>query len=331
MFDKSFHPRILLRNPHLQTLAEAIFPEKRSIEGAVQHRVSVSDGDQVVVHDDCPADWSDGDPLVLLLHGLCGCHQSGYMRRVAGKLTNRGIRAFRLDHRGCGSGRGLAAQPYNAARSEDVGSVGNFLHDLYPDSPVGIVGFSLSGNILLRYLGREQNSVAPNVVAAAAVNPPVDLARCVATVQRSAFGLYDRYFTRLLYRRIRNTPQWRDELPIARVRRLPTRIREFDESFTAPASGYTSADEYYAVGSAAAVVGNILVPVLILASEDDPLVPVDSFEHLTLAANTTLRIERNGGHLRFISGLSGDPDRHWMDWRVVDWITEQIMTRAGGR
>ena len=109
-----FRPHPLLRGGHRQTLAGAFWPRGRVDYQAEQHRIALPDGDQVVLHDDCPADWKNGERCVLLVHGLGGCHSSPYMVRLVTKLKAAGRRVFRLDMRGCGAGLRLAQRPGHA-------------------------------------------------------------------------------------------------------------------------------------------------------------------------------------------------------------------------
>ena len=149
----AFRPHPLLRGGHFQTLAGFYLTGRPLAYKAQQHRVALADGDQLVLHDDQPADWQPGDRAALLIHGLAGCHQSSYMPRVAAALEERGIRVFRLDLRGCGAGVGLARMPYHGGRSEDAAAALETLTRLCPDSPVALVGFSMGGNIALKLLG----------------------------------------------------------------------------------------------------------------------------------------------------------------------------------
>ena len=115
---------------------------------------------------------------VLLLHGLCGCHHSPYMRRLAWKLLRHGLRAVRMNLRGCGSGRGLARYPYHSGRSADVLAGLDSLYQEAPASPVTLVGFSLGGNIVLKLAGELSVRVPENLQRVIAVCPPADLVAC---------------------------------------------------------------------------------------------------------------------------------------------------------
>ena len=236
---------------HAQTLASVWFSGRAEPYTARQERVQLAEGDLLILHDDCPRDWTPGRPVALLVHGLAGNHTSGYMRRVAAKLVARGTRVYRVDLRGCGAGAALAKLPYHAGRSEDLASAIECIRQACPGSRVGVAGFSLGGNILLKLLG-EWGATAPEFVSGGvAVCPPVDLATCVANMARGVQRLYDRHFTGLLCKEMRFR---RRNVPGAaawRYAKRPTTLWEFDDSFTAPVSGFGDAPGYYRACSAA--------------------------------------------------------------------------------
>ncbi|MGE3999660.1 MAG: YheT family hydrolase [Planctomycetaceae bacterium] len=326
-----FEPHPLLWNGHLQTLAAAWLTGRVRLDRAArEHRVPLADGDRLVVHEDCPTAWQPPDPAAVMLHGLCGSAASSYMSRIAGKLIQAGQRTFRVDMRGCGAGHGLAAHPYHAGRSDDLAAVVEFVAGLCPASPIVLVGFSLGGNILLKWLG-EQGTNPPQVVTrAVAVNPPVDLQTCTNHLSSFWGGFYDRHFAWLLCRQIRNTPHWRAALPAAWSAGRPRRLVDFDETFTAPRAGFGSAADYYHHSSAARVIDRIAVPTLVLASCDDPVIPVHTLQQQPWPGCVQLHVAPRGGHLGYIARSSGrDPDRHWMDWRVVDWLTAEEESDIG--
>lgn len=319
-----FQPHPLLRNGHAQTLAGVYLPNGRFVERATQYRVVLPDGDTVVLHDDVPADWRLGDRVALLLHGLAGCYQSSYMLRIARKLVDRGVRAFRMDLRGCGAGEGLASRPYHAGRSEDARAALEYLQTLCPDSPVTLVGFSLSGNIVLKLVGESPDMVPTNVEKAAAVCPSLDLGLCARSLIGPGQRLYERHFVWLLCRQIEVNRRLRPEVPaLASPRRLKT-LLAFDDAYTGPVCGFGTADNYYAINSARRHVAKIRVPTLILVAEDDPLVPRASFDELEPPDTVLIHRTRHGGHLGYIGRPGVDADLRWMDWRIVDWATADL-------
>jgi predicted alpha/beta-fold hydrolase len=319
-----FEPHPLLGNPHAQTLAGTYLPGRRFPYRAVHRRVLLPDGDAVVLHDDLPPDWPAGGRAALLIHGLAGSHSSAYMVRIAGKLNGAGVRTFRMDLRGCGAGEGLVSRPYHAGRSADANAALMLVQNLCPDSPLTLVGFSLSGNTVLKLLGEAPDEVPANVEKAAAISPALDLARCARSLVGPFQRIYDRHFVRLLCRQIQLNRRLRSDLPpLDAPRRLKT-LYEFDDAYTGPVCGFGSADNYYATNSAARHVERIRLPTLILAAQDDPLVPIACFDDLRPPPHVLLRITEHGGHLGYVGKRGVDPDRRWMDWRIVDWVTTDL-------
>jgi predicted alpha/beta-fold hydrolase len=319
-----FRPHPLLRNGHAQTLAGAYLPSGRFVERAVQRRVTLPDGDCVVLHDDRPTAWRPGDRVALLLHGLAGNHQSSYMLRIARKLVGHGVRAFRMDLRGCGAGEGLASRPYHAGRSEDARAALEYLQTLCPGSLATVVGFSLSGNTVLKLLGESPKAVPINVERAAVLCPSLDLGLCARSLLGPCQKIYERHFVWLLCRQIEANRRLRPDVPPLNAKRRLRTLLEFDDAYTGPVCGFGTADNYYAINSARQHIGNIRLPTLILTAADDPLVPIASFEALQSPENVLVHRTEHGGHLGYIGKAGVDADLRWMDWRIVDWATANL-------
>ena len=316
-----FQPAFGLRNSHVQTIAGSLSFGSRAIPDAVQRRLTFADGDVAIVHDNKPAGWNRGDHVALLMHGMAGCHQSRYMVGTSARLLAKGVRVFRLDHRGSGAGKLLSRRPYHAGRIRDVEAAIRMLERLCPGSPVSVAGFSLSGNLLLRYLGEDPGTLPLSLFRAVAVCPPIDLLHCVEKLAETRIGQqYDWYFARQLMNHIADSPLWREDLPIAKMKRLPRRIIDFDELYTAPASGFQSARDYYSAASAKPFVSQIRVHTAVLVAEDDPLVSSEPWLSTQVPHNVSLCVTKHGGHLGFLSRRGPDSDGRWMDARVVDWL-----------
>ncbi len=315
-----FQPHPLLSGPHAQTLAGVYLPGHRFRYQATQHRVQLDDGDQIILHDDCPSAWQASDRSALLIHGLAGCHESGYMQRIAHKLNARGVRTFRMDLRGCGAGAGLARLPYHSGRSEDAAAALAAIAIQFSQSPTTLIGFSLGANITLKLLGELEGRPCGNLDSAVAVSPPVDLAACSRQIQKGANRMYDRHFVGLLLEQIKARRGVLPEAASVTFSRRPKTLWEFDHEFTAVVSGFGTAENYYRLASSAQFIPSIRTPTLILASRDDPIIPCDGWERAKIPPAVDVRLTQRGGHLGFVARAGVDPDRRWMDWRVVDWV-----------
>ena len=315
-----FVPHRLLRNAHHQTVLSPYIPGQLRPYQATQHVVELDDGDRIVLHDDCPTMWSPGDRVALLLHGVAGCHGSPYLVRLAGKLNDAGVRTFRMDLRGCGAGMKLARQPGHAGRSEDARSALLAVQTICPASPLTMIGFSMGGNIVLKLAGEFGNQPPANLDSTVAIAPPIDLICCGTNIDRGLNRLYSRRFARML---VRFVQQRRDFIPALQEIPLsptPKSIVRFDDRVTAPLSGFRNVRDYYEQCSAAPLLPRITVPTLVITSRDDPLIPVTMFEQAVLSTTTRLHITSHGGHVAFYGRRGDDPDRWWIDWRILDWI-----------
>jgi len=316
-----FRPHPLLRNGHLQTLS--LFLARRRdnpFTKTVQHRVPVSHEDNVVLHDDRPAAWRQGDPTVLMLHGLGGSHRSLYITRIAGKLFHRGVRTFRLDMRMCGAAAGLAHRSYHAGLTGDALAAIARIAAKASSSPLTAIGFSLGGNLLLKMLADHRHDLQGRLRRAIAVCPPLDLAGSVRSLQVGARRFYDRHFVRLLMRQLaRNAERRGEPCPLERI---PESLYDFDERYTARIWGFASAEDYYTRSSCGPGLVKIECPTIILAAADDPMIPRRQYEATPRSLAVDMSLPPSGGHLGFIAARNSDPDRHWMDWRILEWVAD---------
>lgn len=329
-----FVPHRMLRGGHAQTIAGVYLPGRRCAYQATRHLIDLEDGDQLVLHDDRPVDWPAGGPAALLVHGLGGCHGSPYLVRIADKLNARGVRVFRLDLRGWGSGAKIARLPFHAARTGDIQAALDCVGRECPGSDISLVGFSLGANMVLKLLGDVGTDCQPVPDAPAnsghrlaacthamAIAPPIDLMHCCRNLSRGFGKVYDRTYARFLWNHLRERREVVPQFAEAIREERPRTIYEFDERFTAPLGGFDSVEHYYSTASAKEVLRHIAVPTLILTAADDPIVPGEVFEDAALSDHITLQITDHGGHMGYIAERNGEADRRWMDWRVVDFVT----------
>lgn len=337
-----FRMPFFVRNRHVQTVLSAWLPSGKHTLPTRQTLVPLPDGDQLVLHDDCPADWQSRDPAVLLIHGLAGSHASPYLIRLARKLTRNGIRSLRLDLRGAGAGTLLAARSYHCGCTEDIAAALRAARALVGRAPLLAVGFSLGGNALLKTLGEAGDpthsqptsqhgesfaAAEPEHVplttaelphAALAICPPLDMLRSSALLTRGFNRFYDRFFTRILYNRLRFRASRRDDVPLAGLTRRPRSLRELDDVYTAPTWGFAGVEDYYIRAAARHTVGQIPIPTRIVTADDDPMIPVDTFHELPRTEHVDVTIIPGGGHTGFIGYRGSEGDRHWIEWRIVE-------------
>lgn len=322
----AYRPHPLLRNGHLQTLmvglVEGYLPpvNTRAIE------IELADGEKTLAHEERGAPMSASTPLVILIHGLGGDHTSPYLRRTAHQLMRRGLRVWRVDLRGSGHALKMAWKPAHAGSSHDLASILMHARNLYPSAPLLPVGFSLSGNILLKLLGEIGAGKSPlsskeaNIIFALAVAPPIDLHDCANNMDRWSRKLYTRYYVRLLQQQAELKrsiwPQWRD-LPIQLPARIKT-IRDFDTIYTAPLSGFESTDHYYSEASSIHWLPKIQTPTEIVLDRHDPIVTWHSHQRTQVDQRWVHFLHTQyGGHLGYFGRDDSGNVMRWIEYYVA--------------
>lgn len=310
------------RNAHLSTLAGNFW--KRAIDESrfpTREVVYPTDGGtSVLVHENRPAGEARAE--VVLVHGLEGSSQSGYMVSLAQALCENGIASHRLNMRGCGGSELLTPTLYHSGLTIDALSV---LRRLRSESsvPLFLAGFSLGGNLTLKLAGELGSAAAGLVSGFIAVSTPIDLAECVRRIDSRENFLYQKRFVRSLCRRYRRRHTARPELfPLNDLDRIRT-IYDFDDQFTAPHFGFGTAANYYRTQSALNFVAGIRIPTLAVQAQNDPMIPFPLYSDPRLTGNPAIELLAvpHGGHLGFINRRQ---PRFWLDPVIIHWITEQL-------
>lgn len=315
-----FNSHFLLRNKFLHTIVGSQFSGKTNLPERKIHKVAIGKQSKLIVLE-LPTD-NPGAAIVLLAHGMGGCSESSYMKRIARKLWIRGLNVFMMNQRGCGLGMGLSESLWNGGVIDDLGKVIKYMLKLYPNKPIDVVGFSLSGNILLKFLGDKK--MQPSIIRKAfAVNPPVDLKMASHALSLSREGIFfNGYYMKQIHRQGEALAECFPNAfhPSGKEKT----ILEFDEAYTAPAAGYKNVDDYYSKCSAKGYLENITVPTTIICSEDDPFVRWEIFKSVRMSTSIELHTPDRGGHMGYISSKPTPwGDYRWMDFMIVDWAGDE--------
>ncbi len=267
------------------------------------------------------ATWQPGPredrPALLIVHGLGGSDASSYAVSTGALAFARGWHVVRMNMRGSGDGEALCPLLYNAGLDTDLLAATNVLCQLVPR--VSVIGFSLGGNLALLMLGRRRELLPRGLAAAAAVSPPVDLAACADALEAPGNGLYQHYFMKMLGEAYRRRHAARPDL-FSPGRELGLRtVREFDDRITAPFGGYESAAQYYERSSAGPWLASIDRRALLLAAQDDPMIPHAAITHWPVSAKVTRQILPTGGHVGFVA-RSQAPGWFWAPERALDFL-----------
>lgn len=315
---RPFHP--LIRNPHWQTIAGSFWrrPYQPDLFPVRETYYQTESAVRILVHEQHPAGSPRG--VLILVHGLEGSSNGGYMRSLACAALHAGLIVHRANTRSCGGTEALCNTLYHAGLTADLRFLANHLRQRH-QVPIHLCGFSLGGNMVLKFAGELAEQGDQWLASVTAVSTPIDLRACANAIDRPGNWLYQRRFLRSMSARLRRRQKL---MPGVFHFQDPEKLRsiyEFDDQITARFFGFGSADRYYGTQSAGLFLDSIRVPALLLQAKDDPMIPFEVFDHPAFRTNPHLQLRAvdHGGHVGFLA--RGNP-RFWIDHTVTDWICE---------
>ncbi len=286
---------------------------------SVTKYIPLKDADILAVEVSTPPDWKETDLTVILVHGLCGSHKSGILVRMAKKLYGRNVRSVRVNLRGSGSGRGMAKNIYHSGSTEDLLEVIKTVKDEYPFSRMVLIGYSLSGNMVLKLAGELGDKAAHLIEKVLSLSPPVDLKESTDRFEQKENRIYLKYFIGLLWSDIKYLQKKFHRFKHIKMNKN-TSLTEFNKKVIVPNFGFKNVDDYYQKCSAKFFIPKIKVPTKILFCNDDPLVPSTALDNVQLPANVAVYYTDRGGHLGYLTSPLHKHGFYWLDGLLLDWI-----------
>ncbi len=329
----TFTPAWWLRNPHAQTLWAPLL-RKRPDPHCLRERVELPDGDFVDLF------WHGarrpGRPLVLVLHGLTGSAGSHYVRGLQHTLKQRGLASVAMHFRGAGPEANHVARMYHSGDTADLDIIVRALRQRgYAN--LMVAGFSLGGNVLLKWLGEQGDKAG--IRRAVAVSVPFRLDVVADTMNQGTSRLYRNHMLGELKASLKRKLEWARQHEADVHRQLSAlgdtdrhqTFRAYDDAVVAPLNGFQGADDYYERCSSRHFLRGITVPTLIVHALDDPLMTPDVVPTAQeLPVNVTLELFERGGHVGFIAGHNPLRPVYWLDGRIADYFTETLGTTRTG-
>ena len=317
---RQFRPAWWLPGRHLRTLWGRL---GRRMPTVITRREQWETADGDVLEIDRLDGVSADAPRLVILHGLEGTPRSRYARGTVAEAARRGWGADLVYFRSCGGTLNRARRLYHSGETGDLAFAVDRLVREHPRSPLVFAGYSLGGNVLLKWLGERGADLPAQVRGAAAVSVPFDLARGARSIGEGFARVYEASFLRSLKRKtFAKLAQYPDLVDAARVTRARS-IYEFDDVATAPIHGFQSADDYYARSSSLGFLAAIRRPTLLLSAVDDPFLPAAVLEEVRTIARSTPALELEfvprGGHVGFVMGPPWRPF-YYAEWRVASFL-----------
>ncbi len=310
----NYRPPFLFRNGHFSTIYSGVF---RKVNGVIQRRerIDLPDGDFLDL------DWSEANiptkKVVILLHGLEGDAQRHYMTGSAKKLNQNGYDCCAVNFRGCSGEDNKTYQSYHSGATYDLKAVLDFVLSTKNYEEVYLKGYSLGGNLLLKYLG-EGNQVPKEIKAAVAVSVPCDLKDACDQLLQSKNVLYSARFKKHLLAKLRiKQNKFPHKISDKHIKGIVT-LKDFDDTYTAPAHGFEDAYDYYAKSSCKQFLKNISVPSLIVNAKNDSFLGdyCYPFEEAEKNPMVYLEVPDFGGHV----GFWGKKNSSYAEKRAVEFF-----------
>lgn len=315
-----YRPPWWCRNRHLQTVWSVV--RRRRPPGLVRERLEIPDGDFVDL------DWLPGlpgTPLLLVLHGLEGMTTSHYIAGLLRLAAARNWRAAVLWFRSCSGEMNRLPRFYHSGDTGDLDHTLGWLTEREPSLRVGVVGVSIGGNVLLKWLGEQRDMAPKTVVAAAAISVPFDLEACARVMDRGLQKvLYTASFMRSFRHKTRAKARQHPGFVDVQAALRASTFAAYDRAVTAPLHGFADEVDYWQQSSSGPYLAHIRRPTLLLNALDDPFIPPTSLpDRATLPPDVRAEFVPHGGHVGFVEGWpwrSGS----WAERRAVEFLASVL-------
>ncbi len=311
-----------LTNPHLQTLAGKLLRCKQKI-ATYAETLELPDGDFVDLAWTEQPKQNNTRPIVVMLHGLGGSKDSHYARSMLKAIKERGWIAVLMHFRGCSGKPNRQASSYHSGDTRDINYLTEHLIAHYQQCVFSVLGFSLGGNVLARYLAQVPNNPYKS---ASVICAPLDLPSCSKRINKGFSRFYQKYLLDLLKKTtlIKIKERLIDNISKKQLEEIRT-LKDFDQQVTAPLNGFHNADDYYQKTSSKHVISAIKQPCLFIHAEDDPfLCNQGALPEQELPKNLTFEVSKNGGHVGFIYGKNPFKPKFWLEQRALDFIDKHF-------
>ncbi|MDX1497631.1 MAG: hydrolase [Salinisphaeraceae bacterium] len=319
--ESRFKPAAWLKNPHAQTLWAALARRQPQLP-LRRERIELPDGDFVDIDWRIEDDRNRHGPIVVILHGLTGSIESKYARGLMNALADHGCRSLVMNFRGQSGEPNRLPRAYHSGDTGDVNYLMSLLREREPHTQLAIVGYSLGGNVTLKWLG-EQGHAAP-VVTGVAVSTPFDLSICAKAIRQGWSRNYQNKLLREMHSTLRHKLDGQADanFEIPDLAEL-TDFFSYDDAITAPLHGFRDVEHYYTEASSIGYLRDIRVPTLALHALDDPFMSPEVVPREDQLSDTvTIELSEHGGHVGFIAANRIASPVYWLEQRIPEHLAQ---------
>ncbi|MBP7183901.1 MAG: alpha/beta fold hydrolase [Saprospiraceae bacterium] len=318
----SYNPNFLLsKSAHFQTIYPSIFRKLK--KNFTRERLNTPDDDILDI------EWLKSskvnNKLIIGLHGLESSALAPYVANTLCYFNENGWDAISMHNRGCSGELNHKPHAYHSGYTGDLAFLIDHVASLYPNyETIVLVGYSMGGNLMLKYIGEKSNKLLPNIKTAVAISVPFDLDECGKQISKWYNMLYLWNFLLPMKQKLKDKLKiypdfvnW-DDIKHAR------NFEQFDNAYTAPIYGFANAQDYYEQASCKNYIDRIEIPFLVVNALNDPILTKSCYPYEKAAQSNNFYLEtpKYGGHLGFIQ--KSTEGYYWHDARIFDFVTNTI-------
>ena len=311
----TYKPPPFFKNSHIQTIYPSLFRKVNGID-YLRERIDTPDGDFIDL------DWSrvSSEKAVIVSHGLEGDSQRHYMRGIIKAFNKRGWDGIAFNYRGCSGEPNKLLRSYHSGATEDLHTVICHVLEQNRYTKLALVGFSLGGNLTIKYIGERGSALSPFIQVAAAISVPCDLASSASRLSEKSNTIYTKRFIRLLKKKVKSKMQiMPGKINYDNFKTIKS-LKDFDDLYTAPIHGFVNAEDYWSKCSCKQFISNITIPTLLINASDDPFLSKECYplKESQKSEYFFLEMPKGGGHVGFVTFNS--EGEYWHETRVTSFV-----------
>lgn len=320
IFNSDFSPTLPFKNGHFNTMYRPLFMKDTC--NYLRKRITTWDDDFI----DLDFSLVGSKALVLLIHGLEGSSESKYIASTSNHLNNKGLDTVCFNLRSCSGEDNLLLSTYHSGKTEDVDFVVNYLLKTYDYENLVLVGFSLGGNLTLKYLGEYQQKLSDKIKGGIAVSVPIDIATAEVEMEKIKNKLYVEMFFKTMKNKILEKSHKFPEFDLDKDKLFKaTKFKHLEHLYTVPVFGFKSPKDYWLKASSKPYLSKIDRPTLLINAKDDTFLSTECYprKEALQSEHFYLEIPNYGGHVGFMSSFNPSENR-WLEKRIERFLEQNI-------
>jgi predicted alpha/beta-fold hydrolase len=321
LLKSDFSPTLPFKNGYFNTMYRPLF--MKDICTYNRKRIPTWDADFI----DLDFSFVGSKTLVLLIHGLEGSSESKYMASTSNHINRKGLDTVCFNLRSCSGEDNLLLATYHSGKTEDVDFVVQHLLNNYNYNNIILVGFSLGGNLTLKYLGEYQPKLSKKVKGGIAISVPVDITSAEIEMDKFKNKLYIEIFFKTLKNKILEKAHKFPNYKLDKDKLFKaTTFKHLESLYIVPIFGFKSPEDYWRKASSKPYLSKIDRPTLLINAKDDTFLSAACYpiKEALQSNNFYLEVTDHGGHCGFISSFKPQ-ENTWLEERIMRFIDEKIL------